>query len=227
MYAADTHGNNGYRIQAVEFGDGTLWSYSYIQSVIGLHGTEGNDILYVRESEGGLRVGDGGNDQLQGGAGDDTLLGGDGADTLSGNAGNDILVGGAGNDILQGGAGDDTYLFSSGSGQDTVNNYGGGNDALIFEGLDPASFLFSQNGNHLVIGLVNAQDTVTINNWFLGDAYRPASIETDDMSLLRTSVAQMIQAMAALGAPAGIGGVWTYEQEQELSCLISTYWQPK
>jgi hypothetical protein len=47
------------------------------------------------------------------------------------------------------------------------------------------------------------------------------------MSLLEDDLAQMLQAMAALGAPGGAGGTWTEGQHEELSCLISSYWQPR
>ena len=50
--------------------------------------------------------------RLDGGAGNDALTGGDG---------DDLLIGGAGNDSLAGGADNDTYVFATGSGNDSIN----------------------------------------------------------------------------------------------------------
>ncbi|MDK2127224.1 calcium-binding protein, partial [Parachitinimonas caeni] len=71
-------------------------------------------------------IGGNGNDSLNGGAADDRLEGGNGADTLRGGAGNDQLIGGRG---------DDTYVIAAGEGQDVIDNSGGGNDVILFEGI--------------------------------------------------------------------------------------------
>ncbi|WP_304665236.1 calcium-binding protein [Massilia sp. erpn] len=88
-----------------------------------VHGEDGNDRLLGQDGSDTL-YGDAGKDTLFGGAGDDSLFGGDGNDQLLGEDGNDTLDGGAGNDLLMGGAGNDTFVFQSGSGQDTVNASG-------------------------------------------------------------------------------------------------------
>ena len=115
-----------YKIEQIQFMDGTVWTDSDIAGRIYLP-TEGDDVLY-----GGTGVdvinGLGGDDTIYGQAGDDLLHGDQGNDTLSGGAGDDILDGGAGNDILGGGDkdnyyfdrwvvganGNDTYLFGRG-----------------------------------------------------------------------------------------------------------------
>ncbi|NWB28432.1 calcium-binding protein, partial [Pseudomonas gingeri] len=76
-----------YAIDQVQFGDGTVWSYTQLQ----------REVL----------TGNSGADDLIGYASDDTLSGAEGDDTLSGLGGNDTLLGGAGNDSLYGGAGND------------------------------------------------------------------------------------------------------------------------
>ena len=53
----------------------------------------------------------------------DTLTGGAGNETLIGNGGNDTINGGAGNDVLSGGAGADKFVFATGTGADTVNDF--------------------------------------------------------------------------------------------------------
>jgi Ca2+-binding RTX toxin-like protein len=224
MYGADVTNYERYQIQAVDFGDGTVWTYAELLKNNGLHGTDGNDTIHVKGNFEGSLYGEGGNDSLHGGYEDDVLYGGDGDDTLYGNENDDVLDGGAGNDTLAGGAGDDTYLFGPGSGQDTINNGGGGNDLLKFEDIDPSELWFGQNGNHLLIGLVGTQDKVTVNNWFAGDN-KIDTIEAGSSFILEAQMAQFLQAMTSIGTPAGADGQWTEEQEQALTPVLLTYWQ--
>jgi hypothetical protein len=72
--------------------------------------------------------------------------------------------------------------------------------------------------------LVGTQDKVTVSNWFAGD-YKIDTIEAGSMFIVETQVAQLIQAMAAIGAPAGADGQWTEEQEQALTPILLTFWQ--
>ena len=107
---------------------------------------------------------------INGTAGDDILTGSTGDDVLNGSHGNDTLNGGAGNDLLLGGRGNDTYIFSAGGGHDTIDNTGGGEDELLFEGISfnqVASGLM-KSGNDLVLNIGGGSEKVTIKNWFLG-----------------------------------------------------------
>jgi Ca2+-binding RTX toxin-like protein len=182
--------------------------------------------MSIKDALDGSLYGEGGNDTLNGGSLNDYLSGGDGNDTLKGNAGQDVLDGGAGNDTLNGGAGDDIYLFRLGDGQDSVNNSGGGNDLLKFEGINPEEFWFGQNGAHLTIGLVGAQDKVTVNNWFTGDN-KIDVIQADSMILVETQLAQLLQALSSIGTPAGTDGQWTDQQREDLTPILSAYWRPE
>ncbi|MDP5136285.1 hypothetical protein ORJ04_10020 [Rheinheimera baltica] len=110
---------------------------------------------------------------VHGSAGDDTLNGGAAADVLAGSHGNDTLNGSTGNDTLIGGRGNDTYVFSAGSGHDIIDNTGGGEDVLLFEGISfnqVASGLM-KSGNDLVLNIGGGSDKVTLKNWFLGGDY--------------------------------------------------------
>jgi Ca2+-binding RTX toxin-like protein len=98
-----------------------------------LTGNDGNDIL----------IGGNGPDTLIGNAGDDTLIGGNGTDLLLGNPGDDLLYGGNGNDTLTGGLGSDTltggngqdiFVFASGEGIDTINDFKLGTDQIGLTG---------------------------------------------------------------------------------------------
>jgi Ca2+-binding RTX toxin-like protein len=223
---ADTIDYSRHQVQAVEFGDGTVRTYAELLKDNGLHGTDGNDTMYIKDALDGSLDGEAGDDTLNGGSHNDYLNGGAGADILAGNGDNDVLDGGAGADTLAGGAGDDAYIFGIGSGQDTINNSGGGNDSLVFEDINPAELWFGQNGNHLTIGLVGTQDQVTASNWFSGD-YKVDTIQTDTMVLVESRLTELLQAMNSIGAPAGSDGQWTTEQEQALAPVILTFWQPK
>ena len=91
-----------------------------------------------------IRIGNGGNNILNGTNGSDLLLGMGGNDTLNGGGGTDILSGGGGSDTLNGGSGSD--LVSGDSGNDTlvykktenagsldIYDGGSGNDTLRLE----------------------------------------------------------------------------------------------
>lgn len=110
-------------------------------SVNTLDGGDGNDVLIggaaAETLNGGL-----GDDELQGGGGDDALRGDAGDDRLIGGDGADTLTGGAGDDVLTGDAGSDTFVFATGSGADTVQDFVAGmatDDVLDVGGLGYAT----------------------------------------------------------------------------------------
>jgi Ca2+-binding RTX toxin-like protein len=181
--------------------------------------------MYVRDALDGSLHGEGGDDILHGGSQNDALYGGAGNDILNGNDGDDVLDGGAGDDTLNGGAGDDTYLFREGSGQDAINNSGGGSDLLKLEDIDPGELWFGRSGSHLTIGLVGTQDKVTVNNWFGSGGNSIDVIQAGSMALVETELAQLLEAMASIGAPAGVSGQWTEEQRDALAPILSVCWQ--
>ncbi len=104
--------------------------------------------------------GETGNDVIYGGDGDNLIDGGDDDDVISAEAGDDRITGGAGNDILSGGAGDDTFVFETGSGQDTITDFDMGDDDLdgfTNDQLDVSGLLDAQ-GNPLHAGDVMVTD---------------------------------------------------------------------
>ncbi len=199
---------NPHSVQAIEFGNGNVMEWDdFLTSKAFQHfGTDGDDSLSASVYD----------TELYGLGGDDRLIGGNG---------NDILDGGPGNDYMEGGAGDDTYIYKRGGGQDTIFNSGGGNDLLKFVDIDPAELWFGKNGSHLTIGLVGSTDQVTLN-YFFASSYAIDTIEAGGSVIAETQVAQMVQAMAALGAPAGVDGGWTDEQKEALAPVLTAYWRP-
>jgi hypothetical protein len=157
-----------------------------------LFGLAGNDVLESADGQ-DILVGGAGNDILFAGYGSDILDGGDGDDILDGGYSDaDTVRGGAGNDSidaggdLEGGVGNDTiYLrvtsaknivhFNVGDGQDTLHTGGAGagrQDTLsLGQGIHPSDIQLMRSGNDMVFKL-NANDQVTVADWFLHYSYQ-------------------------------------------------------
>ena len=74
---------------------------------------------------------------------------------------------------------------------------------------------------------MGSDDRITINRWYSGGFYQIGLIEAGDSALVYNQVDQMVQAMAALGAPGAADGGWTDEQRDALNPILTTYWQPR
>ncbi|WP_444911215.1 calcium-binding protein [Microbulbifer sp. PAAF003] len=115
----------------------------------------------------------GAEETISGSEADDTLGGGQGDDVLMGYGGNDTLIGQEGADTLIGGEGDDRYIYYPGDGQDVIDNTGGGEEWLFFNGgIGRDRLSFQRDGDDLVI-LVDedAEQSVRVVNHFLGGDY--------------------------------------------------------
>ncbi len=164
-----------------------------------LYGLEGNDSLYGGDFNDSLSGGSE-NDLLSGLAGSDILSGDSGNDTLLGGNGDDIIDGGEGNDFLRGGPGDDTYLFGRGSGADTIDSYeddNGYDSVQLGEGLTPDSLDFTIDygggGNNLVIRIKDTGETLTLNQYFDGEAYQTDAITfSDGLTLTPTEIQDIV-----------------------------------
>lgn len=71
----------------------------------------------------------------QASAGDDTIIGTTRADTIEAGLGNDSLVGDQGNDV---------YIYSSGDGDDTIDEASGNGDTLVIQGIAQGDVIFSR-----------------------------------------------------------------------------------
>lgn len=113
--------NGGKNADSIDGGDGDD----------SINGGNGYDTIEAGDGDdfakGGAR-----NDYVNGGDGDDTVIGNSGQDTLRGGADDDVVNGGGGddrmngdtgNDLLKGGAGEDTFVFDSGAGEDTIQDF--------------------------------------------------------------------------------------------------------
>jgi Ca2+-binding RTX toxin-like protein len=136
-----------YRIEQVNFADGTVWGVNDLVSRISTFiGTSGGDTLFGNQND-NLLQGLDGDDLLSGQGGSDVLEGGQGSDRLFGDAANDTLCGGEGSDTLSGGAGTDLYIFNIGDGMDTIEDSaaGEGNVIQLGGGISQSDLTFTQD----------------------------------------------------------------------------------
>jgi len=178
-----------------------------------MHGADGNDIL-----DGGT-----GSNRLYGGAGNDVLK-------VSSGARDNLFVGGAGDDTLYGSYYSDTYLFNLGDGVDTIvetSTYSGATDVLRFgEGIEAEQIWLERAGNDLQLQLLGTDDRVVVKNWYNGTANQVEQFQLEDGGALSCNqVNQLVNAMAAFGAPAGGEGNMVSPQREQLDLLIAANWQ--
>jgi Ca2+-binding RTX toxin-like protein len=209
---------SGYQIDRLQFADGSYWDLEAIKYQV-LQGSDLDDTLSGTNANDQINAG-AGDDTVSGAGGDDTLIGGAGADSISGDDGNDLLQGGAGNDRLyggygndildggegndqlDGGDGDDTYLFSKGSGQDTIyyanENRPGKNDVVKLVDLNASDVIIKRESNDLVIRVIGSSDTLRVAAHFSGDATAGYQIDhiqfadgtSWDQNTIKSAVAQ-------------------------------------
>ena len=194
-----------FKINEVQFADGSKVSSQQIENSIIYQGTSQNDTLWgYRDSDETFMAGDGadtvyaglGNDTLYGGAGADTLRGQEGNDRLFGDAGDDILIGGTGNDVLNGGMGNDAYYYYLGDGQDTIDQTGGGSDTLwiMDTGVTANRIKFTKEGNDLLMTVDNnSQQSVRVKDHFLGGEKAIAKVQPNGgIAITAAQIAQLV-----------------------------------
>ncbi|MFH0782535.1 MAG: calcium-binding protein [Pseudomonadota bacterium] len=201
---------SGYRVERVEFADGTVWDAPYVTSQIAalpVIGTEGDDTLEAWIDENATLQGLGGNDNLFGNNGNDLLIGGAGDDHLDGRKGNDTFIGGVGNDYLNGGNvngenGNDTYIFNRGDGQDLITDFSpipGNLDTIRFgTGIAATDITFNRIGSSLILGINGSSDKIRIGSWGNGAGHHIEQVEFADGT---TWNAAYIQSQIALLPP--------------------------
>lgn len=115
-----------------EDGNDTIWGGAGDDLLFGntgsdtIYGEDGNDTIYGGKDD-DIVMGNAGNDVLYGDLGNDQLFGGRDNDVLYGGDGDDTLSGDVGDDQLFGGNGNDTYMYSSGHGNDVIDDTVGSN----------------------------------------------------------------------------------------------------
>ena len=165
---------------------------------------------------------------LAGQAGDQNILGSSDADLIDGGAGNDTLRGNKGNDYLIGGDGNDTYRFAAGDGQDVINNLSNkpaDNDVLSIEGITRENLWLSRQGNNLVIDVLGSADAITVQDWYAGAAQKLDAVQAGSSTLYANQLDNLVNAMAAFGAPTGGEMNLSQAQRDQLNVVIAANWQ--
>lgn len=139
------------------------------------------------------------------GSEDQTILASSDAEMIDAGAGNDVLQGNQGNDYLIGGQGDDTYQFALGDGQDRINNFSNiadETDTLVLgDDITKDDIWLTQSGDDLVIDFSGSDDQITVNDWFVDEAYQIDEIHAGDEILSNANVEALVSAMAGFDNP--------------------------
>ena len=137
----------------------------------------GNDTIFTQSGRDLIYAGDG-NDTIIAGEDDDIILGGNGDDLIYPDnetsfsptrTNDDIIRGEKGNDTVISLRGNDTYLFFPGDGQDTIIEKQGVDTCYFGGGITWDDLTFSQQGNDMVISILNSTDKITVKDWFVSD----------------------------------------------------------
>jgi len=196
-------------------GDDTITGgtgYNYISAgdgnniIYGGSGSLGNEIYAGAGND--QILGDAGNDGIRAGGGNDTIYGATGHDWIQGGAGNDTIGGDSGNDYLEGGTGSDSSIFDSGDGADTIasyaDDYATATDIVQFgAGITIENLVFTKEANNLMITIAGTSDSIVVQDWFSGDAYKTDQFIFSDTTVL---TAAQIDALGLSNDTAPTGG---------------------
>jgi Ca2+-binding RTX toxin-like protein len=177
LRVANWGAGSAYRIERVQFADGSVLDGVALTQAAAYLGTEGADTLTgTADSEG-----------MRGLGGDDVLAGGYGDDVLDGGTGNDILYGGFSGTYDWSGAGNDTYIFGRGYGKDIIYDHdtsAGNVDTVRLVGLNQSDVTIRRDTNTLYISVNGTADQLQVAGWGAGAAYRIERVEFADGSVL-------------------------------------------
>lgn len=151
---------------------------------------------------------------------DNLLNGNAGNNSLYGGPGNDVLDGGEGDDLLDGGPGNDTYLFRTARGHDTIveNDPTSGKLDKVVLSQGAENWLFTRNGNDLLIRSLAANGSVAIRDWYLGPAHQIEEFDMGKLKLGRCEVETLAASLAkSLGATGQNVITFTDEARKQLS----------
>jgi Ca2+-binding RTX toxin-like protein len=158
----------------------------------------------------------------------ETLIASSGDEFIEAGFGDDTILAGKGSDYLIGGDGHDTYVFSVGDGQDTFNNFSSSAsdvDSLrLIGGLNESDLWFTQSGNDLVIDHIGTDDRLTLVDWYSEVEHRVDRIETEQASLLSSSVDQLVSAMAAFGSEPEGNALLSDDVRSQIEPVIAANW---
>ncbi|WP_136620092.1 MULTISPECIES: calcium-binding protein [Mesorhizobium] len=106
---------------------------------------------------------------IMGDQANNSITGTSAADTIISLEGNDILTGGLGADVLMGRAGNDTYIYTSGDGNDHINDGDGSVtdiDILRLANLNADDVELTHDGSDLKITVLSTGETIMVDEQF-------------------------------------------------------------
>jgi Ca2+-binding RTX toxin-like protein len=155
--------------------------------------------------------------------------GGKGDDHLFGASGEDMLTGGPGEDELIGREGNDQYRHRAGDGFDNildVDKTGPNTDTLIWEGITKEQLWFSRQQDDLQIQVLGqANEGVTIADWYLGAPFQIERITAGPFTLGNQDVDALVQAMSTVAMPASSLTQLPSAQKSSILQTLSSAWQ--
>ncbi|MDT3721230.1 calcium-binding protein, partial [Pseudomonas oryzihabitans] len=115
-------------------------------------------------------------------------------------------------------------------GKDTIletDSYGGVIDTLSFDqAITPDQLWFRRSDSNLEVSVIGTADSVTIQNWYSGSAYRVEQFKAaDGKTLLDSQVQSLVDAMAAFSPPAAGQFELPDNYKEQLSPVIAANWQ--
>lgn len=148
---------DNYKIETIEFIDGTKLTAQEIDAMTPIKGTNYKDYLN------GTRV-------------DDVIYALAGNDYIFDSGGDDTIIGGKGNDRIFNYRGNDTYVFNKGDGKDTIyeSTYNQTeNDSIIFgTGISSDNLIVTKKHGDLTLSFLDSDDQITIKHWYNSDRYK-------------------------------------------------------
>jgi Ca2+-binding RTX toxin-like protein len=197
-------------------GDSADYDIDTVDGAVRVSGADGVDLLHginaLNFDDGvqeivvpGLHlIGDGANNDIDGGEGDDTIDGGNGDDRLGGLTGDDIIEGGNGADTLQGGSGADS--MTGGSGDDLY--YVDDADDLLVETSNTAGALLLPGAGAGLAGSGTIDSVISSVNYSLAGFQFVENLTLSGKAARATGnvLANILQGNAGANVLVGAGG---------------------
>ena len=226
---------SGGKVESVVFDEtNTTYTATEIESLIVSHltytGTNDDDSISLPVNVGLHIQGLDGDDDLDGYDQADILDGGSGEDYLYAFDGDDVLIGGLDDDRLYGNKGSDEYAFNLGDGFDkiyetNIPNAGDIDSITYGAGIDESDLWFVKSNNHLdIYTLGSSGDKVRSITWYSKPNKRIEEIHAGGQVLLESEVQQLVDAMAAFGAPVNGEVNLTQAEQNQIDSVIASVW---
>ncbi len=84
---------------------------------------------------------------------------------------------------------------------------------------------FRKSGNDLQLSIIGTSDSATLQNWYLGSAYRAEQFKTSSgQTLLDAKVQNLVNAMASFSPPAAGQTTLPANYQSALNAVIAANW---